>query len=60
MRRQTLDEIRGHLISHDFLRGIKERKMVEVVIVNAARTPVGNFGGSLRTIPAYELVELRA
>ena len=34
--------------------------MVEVVIVNAARTPVGNFGGSLRTIPAYELVELRA
>ena len=29
--------------------------MNEVVIVSAARTPVGNFGGSLRTVPAYDL-----
>jgi len=27
----------------------------EVAIVSAARTPVGNFGGSLRTVPAYDL-----
>ena len=29
--------------------------MKEVVILSAARTPVGNFGGSLRTVPAYDL-----
>ncbi len=29
--------------------------MNEVVIVSAVRTPVGNFGGSLRTVPAYDL-----
>ncbi|MFC1952308.1 acetyl-CoA C-acyltransferase [Chloroflexota bacterium] len=29
--------------------------MREVVIVGAVRTPVGNFGGSLRTVPAYDL-----
>ncbi len=29
--------------------------MSEVAIVSAARTPVGNFGGSLRTVPAYDL-----
>ena len=29
--------------------------MKEVVIVSAGRTPVGNFGGSLRSVPAYDL-----
>ncbi len=29
--------------------------MEEVVVVSAVRTPVGNFGGSLRTVPAYDL-----
>ncbi len=29
--------------------------MKEVAIVNAKRTPVGNFGGSLRSVPAYDL-----
>ncbi len=29
--------------------------MSKTVIVSAARTPIGNFGGSLRTVPAYEL-----
>ena len=29
--------------------------MKEVVVVSAVRTPVGNFGGSLRTVPAYDL-----
>ena len=29
--------------------------MREVVIVSAARTPVGTFGGALRDIPAVEL-----
>ena len=29
--------------------------MKEVVIVSAVRSPVGNFGGSLRTVPAYDL-----
>ncbi len=29
--------------------------MKEVVIVSAKRTPVGNFGGSLRGVPAYDL-----
>ena len=29
--------------------------MKEVVIVSTVRTPVGNFGGSLRTVPAYDL-----
>jgi acetyl-CoA C-acetyltransferase len=29
--------------------------MSEVAIVSAVRTPVGNFGGSLRSIPAYDL-----
>jgi len=30
----------------------------EAAIVNAIRTPVGNFGGSLRTVPAYNLAAL--
>jgi len=30
----------------------------EVIIASAVRTPVGNFGGSLRTIPAYDLAAL--
>jgi acetyl-CoA C-acetyltransferase len=29
--------------------------MSKIAIVNAVRTPIGNFGGSLRTIPAYDL-----
>lgn len=29
--------------------------MKEVAIVSAVRTPIGNFGGSLRTVPAYDL-----
>src|SRR4030042_3091793 len=29
--------------------------MSKTVIVSAARTPIGNFGGSLRPVPAYEL-----
>jgi len=29
--------------------------MSEVAIISAVRTPVGNFGGSLRTVPAYDL-----
>ncbi|MFC1961913.1 acetyl-CoA C-acyltransferase [Chloroflexota bacterium] len=32
--------------------------MKETVIVNAVRTPIGNFGGSLRDIPAYNLAAL--
>jgi len=32
--------------------------MTEVAIVGAIRTPVGNFGGSLRTIPAYDLAAI--
>lgn len=32
--------------------------MKEVIIASAVRTPVGNFGGSLRTIPAYDLAAL--
>ena len=32
--------------------------MKEVVILSAARTPVGNFGGSLRTVPVYDLAAL--
>jgi acetyl-CoA C-acetyltransferase len=32
-----------------------EEKMRDVVIVGAARTPVGSFGGALRDIPAVEL-----
>ena len=32
--------------------------MKEAVIVNAVRTPIGNFGGSLHTIPAYDLAAL--
>jgi acetyl-CoA C-acetyltransferase len=30
----------------------------EIVIVSAVRTPVGNFGGSLRAVPAYDLAAL--
>ncbi len=29
-----------------------------VVIIKGVRTPIGNFGGSLRTIPAYDLAAL--
>ena len=29
--------------------------MTEVVIVSAARTPVGSFNGALSSLPAYEL-----
>ena len=32
--------------------------MKEIVIVSAARTAVGNFGGSLRTVPAYDLAAI--
>jgi acetyl-CoA C-acetyltransferase len=32
--------------------------MSKTVIVSAARTPIGNFGGSLRTIAAYDLAAL--
>ncbi|MFH0847054.1 MAG: thiolase family protein [Chloroflexota bacterium] len=32
--------------------------MKNAVIVSAARTPIGNFGGSLRDIPAYDLASL--
>ncbi|MFC1983325.1 acetyl-CoA C-acyltransferase, partial [Chloroflexota bacterium] len=32
--------------------------MKEVAIVSAVRTPIGNFGGTLRTIPAYDLAAL--
>jgi acetyl-CoA C-acetyltransferase len=30
----------------------------EVVIANPARTPIGSFGGALRTVPAYDLAKL--
>ena len=33
-------------------------KMTEAVIVSAARTPIGNFGGALKSVPAYELSAL--
>ena len=29
--------------------------MKEVVIVSAVRTSIGEFGGTLRTVPAYDL-----
>ena len=29
--------------------------MTRIGIVNTVRTPIGNFGGSLRTVPAYDL-----
>lgn len=29
--------------------------MKEAVIIGAVRTPIGNFGGSLRNVPAYDL-----
>ena len=32
--------------------------MEDVVIASAVRTPIGNFGGSLRTLPAYDLAAL--
>lgn len=32
--------------------------MKEVVIISAVRTPVGNYGGSLRTVQAYDLAAL--
>ena len=32
--------------------------MKEVIIASAVRTPVGNLGGSLQTIPAYDLAAL--
>jgi len=30
----------------------------DVVIASAVRTPIGNFGGSLRTLPAYDLAAI--
>ncbi|WP_446002670.1 hypothetical protein, partial [Burkholderia pyrrocinia] len=35
--------------------GLEEREMTDVVIVSAARTAVGKFGGSLAKIAAPEL-----
>ncbi len=32
--------------------------MSRIGIVSAVRTPIGNFGGSLRTVPAYDLAAL--
>ena len=32
--------------------------MQDAVIVGAVRTPIGNFGGSLKTVPAYDLAAL--
>ena len=38
---------------------IKEaNKMRDVVIASAVRTPIGNFGGSLKTVPARTLEAL--
>lgn len=31
---------------------------MRVAIVSAIRTPIGNFGGSLRTVPAYDLAAI--
>jgi acetyl-CoA C-acetyltransferase len=31
---------------------------MRVAIVSAVRTPIGNFGGALRTVPAYDLAAL--
>lgn len=31
---------------------------MQVPIISAVRTPVGNFGGSLKTVPAYDLAAL--
>jgi len=31
---------------------------MRVAIVSAVRTPIGNFGGSLRTVPAYDLAAI--
>jgi acetyl-CoA C-acetyltransferase len=31
---------------------------MKVAIVSAVRTPIGNFGGSLRTVPAYDLAAI--
>lgn len=32
-----------------------EVEMTEALIISAARTPIGNFGGALKNVPAYEL-----
>ena len=32
--------------------------MREVVIASAARTPIGSFGGSLKTVPALSLIHI--
>jgi len=32
--------------------------MEKVVVISAARTPVGNYGGALRDMPAYDLAVL--
>ena len=40
-------------ITYSLIEG--DIKMKKAVIVSAARTPVGKFGGSLKDIPAYQL-----
>src|SRR4030042_5994546 len=32
--------------------------MNRIAIISAVRTPIGNFGGSLRSVPAYDLASL--
>jgi acetyl-CoA C-acetyltransferase len=32
--------------------------MSKIVIINGTRIPIGNFGGSLRTVPAYDMAAL--
>src|SRR5471030_1566928 len=50
---QCASEVR--VITQPAVAGVLEKQMEEVVIVAAARTAVGKFGGSLAKIPASEL-----
>src|SRR5471032_1997345 len=43
------------VITQPAVAGVLEKQMEEVVIVSAARTAVGKFGGSLAKVPASEL-----
>ena len=52
---RTIKRVQGHLTHNDRFK-IKEMSLLEeVVIVSAARTPIGKFGGSLKNVSAVEL-----
>jgi acetyl-CoA C-acetyltransferase len=54
-RQEIPERVENDSKENPFIRAKTEEDMNRVGIIGAVRTPIGNFGGSLKTVPAYEL-----